>query len=196
MPIKQVETPELTEAMLGEIETDHTQGAFRFHLNRRTVMGLCASLRAAWARIEKLDVVGSHTTLPSPAAQQCEVSVTGRHRIDLPFCKDCGQEFPLPSPAAAAEEIVANYEVHKDRCHSNERYPSPPCDCGAAEEIAAIITRHCFPVFSDEELEYIYLHCDFDGDRNLFLQIEKKIRQQIPKYREVDSLDASTNQKG
>lgn len=41
----------------------------------------------------------------------------------------------------AAEEIAANYEVHKDHCHSNERYPSPPCDCGTVEEIAAIIER-------------------------------------------------------
>lgn len=49
-----------------------------------------------------------------------------------------------PSPDSirqAAEEIVAYYEVHKDRCHSNERYPSPPCDCGAIEEVVAILQR-------------------------------------------------------
>lgn len=59
---------------------------------------------------------------------------------------DAGFAAPTPPSTlakAAAEEIAANYEVHKDRCHSNERYPLPPCDCGAIEEIAAIIER-CF----------------------------------------------------
>lgn len=49
----------------------------------------------------------------------------------------------------AAREIAANYEVHKDRCQSNERYPAPPCDCGAIEEIAAIISKHCSPATPD-----------------------------------------------
>ena len=34
----------------------------------------------------------------------CGVSVTGRHRIDAPFCKDCGQEFPsVQQPASPAD---------------------------------------------------------------------------------------------
>lgn len=52
---------------------------------------------------------------------------------------------PIPPPDAvrkAAEEIAANYEVHRDRCQSNERYPSPPCDCGVIDVLAAIISRH------------------------------------------------------
>lgn len=42
----------------------------------------------------------------------------------------------------AAEEIGRDYAVHRDRCHSNERYPSPPCDCEALSEITTIIAKH------------------------------------------------------
>lgn len=37
--------------------------------------------------------------------EQCHVSVTGKHRIDTPYCKDCGQEFPQPSLSAAISEV-------------------------------------------------------------------------------------------
>lgn len=40
--------------------------------------------------------------------------------------------------------------------------------------------------FTDEELEYIYLQCDCDADRKLFIEIERKIRMQIQKYRDCD----------
>lgn len=46
-------------------------------------------------------------TTSSPAGQpeRCDVSVTGKHRIDPPFCKDCGQKFPLPAAASEGERV-------------------------------------------------------------------------------------------
>lgn len=33
--------------------------------------------------------------------ERCEVSYTGRHRIDAPYCKDCGQVFTLPAASSS-----------------------------------------------------------------------------------------------
>lgn len=38
--------------------------------------------------------------------------------------------------------------------------------------------------FTDAELQYIYLNCDFDENKALFRRIEKKIRRQIKRYRD------------
>ena len=53
-----------------------------------------------------------------------------------------------------------------------------------------------FAKFTDKELQYIYNYCDFDVDRPLFREIEKKIRRQIKKYREVDRSYAEHSGKG
>lgn len=42
-------------------------------------------------------------------------------------------------------------------------------------------------IFTDEELEYIYNHLDFDADERLFESIENKIRKQIKRYYLVDN---------
>lgn len=40
--------------------------------------------------------------------------------------------------------------------------------------------------FTDKELQYIYLQCDFDADKPLFRRIEVKVRKQIKRYRDFD----------
>ena len=43
-------------------------------------------------------------------------------------------------------------------------------------------------VFTDKELDYIYSYLDIDVDRDLYLRIEKKIRRQIKRYRDIDNV--------
>lgn len=45
--------------------------------------------------------------------------------------------------------------------------------------------------FTDEELEYVYLHLDVKASPRLVKAIETKIRRQIPGYRKFDDLVAS-----
>lgn len=117
---------------------------------------------------DKLSVAAAPLAAPVRITEAIYVS---EHPVDLQ-CNQCGlkqtKSFKCPvcegqlvirsaspSDAArrAAEEIAANYEVHKDRCHSNERYPSPPCDCGAIEEIAAMMSKHFAATPADNDAE-------------------------------------------
>lgn len=45
-------------------------------------------------------------------------------------------------------------------------------------------------IFTDDELEYLYLQTDADADLDLFRAIEKKIRRQIARYREFDKRES------
>lgn len=44
---------------------------------------------------------------------RCDVSVTGKHRVDTPYCKDCGYEFPATTPTAGSERCA---ERQRPRC--------------------------------------------------------------------------------
>lgn len=50
--------------------------------------------------IEALETHGDADLAQLPDAQRCDVSVTGKHRIDTPYCKDCGKEFLAPTTEA------------------------------------------------------------------------------------------------
>lgn len=56
------------------------------------------------------------TPATATAAEQerCHVSVTGRHRIDPPFCKDCGQTFATGTVAATSGAREAHICINAD----------------------------------------------------------------------------------
>jgi hypothetical protein len=100
--------------------------------------------------------------------------------------------YPAPEGDEVARVPVANKPCEACRLDNHNKCEAAWIDafCCCADVAEA---RKRVPVaaekaqFTDNELEYIYLHCDCDTDRSMFLQIEKKVRKQISKYRDFDT---------
>lgn len=48
-----------------------------------------------------------------PASERCDVSVTGRHRVDS-YCKDCGQQFATTGAGAGASMLEPSWHLAND----------------------------------------------------------------------------------
>lgn len=88
-------TPDSKDWKLGNVELVNVlaaaQIAYRsqcpFEIDPATMIKICNELCDA-RRASVAAVAGD---------ERCEVSYTGRHRIDAPYCKDCGLVFTLPA---------------------------------------------------------------------------------------------------
>lgn len=60
-----------------------------------------------------LSIIDSSGPVVDPQNARCNVSATGQHRIDAPYCKDCGQTF-APSPSSPIPAKQDRFQRHLD----------------------------------------------------------------------------------
>jgi hypothetical protein len=63
---------------------------------------------------------------PPAASERCEVSVTGRHRINAPYCKDCGKDFPATG-ATTEHEAKGTEAMSDEELNRRLKFTCPSC---------------------------------------------------------------------
>lgn len=98
----------------------------------------CGPARGTYAKaVEAWNKMRSSLLQQPVTSERCDVSVTGQHRVDVPYCKDCGKEFPCVYPATGAP-LSSAVEIAKE---VQRRCPNGEQAFGAARVVSALETE-------------------------------------------------------